>query len=189
MKQKVQLDRALKNKINQELDPGEKIQWIDRPAPAFFTPKSTPLFLFGIPSTIFALFWVFGTSGFKLPDFSRGINGLPVMTLFGLPFILIGIGMLLSPLWAYFKSTGTIYLITNRRALIIETGGSLTIQDYPPEKLQDIYHRETRNGKGDVILSVRTWEGKYGKTQAEEIGFLRISNPMEIEQMLAKLGQ
>jgi hypothetical protein len=51
------LPRRLKEKVERELEPGERIEWIEKPAPRFFTPVTTGAFLFGIPWTAIVLVW------------------------------------------------------------------------------------------------------------------------------------
>ena len=176
----------LQEKVDRELERGERIEWIDMPVPRYFTPVATSAFLFGIPWTAFAVFWICGAAGFKIPDFTNGFDFFPF---FGVPFVLIGIGMLSSPLWARRKSFRTVYVITDRRAITFDGGWTTTIRSYPPEKLQDIYRKESRDGSGDVVIARRVWQGSEGGQQVEELGFLRIGNPKEVEQMLMKLGK
>ncbi len=107
----------LENKVKHELEPGEKILWMEQPVPRYFTANSTGMFLFAIPWTAFAIFWICGAAGFKIPDFSKGhFNFFP---LFGVPFVLIGIGLMSAPLRAYRKAFKTIYVITDRRAITL----------------------------------------------------------------------
>ncbi len=185
MRRNLQNPRHLQEKVARELETGEKVEWIDMPVPRFFTPFSTSAFLFAIPWTAFAIFWVCGASGFKIPDFSQGFDLFP---LFGVPFILVGLGMLSSPLWAYRKAFKTVYVITNQRAITFDGGWSTTIRSYPPDKLQDIYRKEKKNGFGDVIIVRKAWRDSDGDRRTEELGFLGIRNPKDIEQMLKKLG-
>jgi hypothetical protein len=180
------IPQNLQAKVDAELEPGESIQWIDMPISQYFTSSSIGAFLFGIPWTAFAIFWTFGAAGFKIPDFKEGSDLFP---LFGLPFILIGFGMLSSPFWTYRKSFKTVYAITDRRAITFEGGWALTIRSYPPDKLGDIYRKEKKNGSGDVIIWRNAWHDSEGDSQSEELGFLRILNPKEIETMLKKLSK
>jgi hypothetical protein len=174
----------LEQKIDSELDPGEVVRYKDMPIKKFFTPSSTAAFLFGIPWTAFALFWTAGASGFEIPDFNEGFDIFP---LFGIPFILVGIGMLSTPLWSYWKAGKSVYVITNRRAITFEGGKETTIRSYPPNKLSDIYRKEKRDGTGDVIIRVKAWKDSEGDRHSEELGFLRIRDPKSVEQMLKKL--
>jgi hypothetical protein len=186
MRTSKKISRQLQEKVNRELESGERIEWIDMPIPRFFTPVSTGAFLFGFPWTAFAIFWMYGASGFQIPDFKEGFDLFP---LFGVPFVLIGLGMLSSPLWAYRKAFKTVYVITNKRAITFVGGWSTTIRSYPPDTLHDIYRKEKRDGSGDVIISRRSWRDSDGDRQSEELGFLRVKNPKEIEQMLKKLAE
>lgn len=97
--------------------------------------------------------------------------------------------MLFSPLWAYRKAFKTVYVITNKRAITFDGGWSTTIRSYTPDQLKDIYRKEKRDGSGDVVISRRAWRDSDGDRQNEELGFLRIRNPKQIEQMLKKLAE
>jgi hypothetical protein len=122
-----------------------------------------------------------------MPDFGKG--GFSFFPLFGIPFVLIGLAMLSSPLWAYRKSLRTVYVITNRRAITFDGGVSTTIRSYAPERLHDVYRREKRDGSGDVIIARHAWRDSEGDRQSEELGLLRIRNPKEVESMLRKLAE
>ncbi|MEO5368099.1 MAG: hypothetical protein H7831_17455 [Magnetococcus sp. WYHC-3] len=176
----------LEDRVKRELELGERIHWMAQPAPRFFTARSTAAFLFAIPWTAFAVFWICGASGFKMPDFSKG--GFGFFPLFGLPFLLIGFAMLSSPLWAYRKAFKTVYVITDRRAITFDAGWTTTIRSYPPDKLQNIHRKEKRDGTGDVVLGQQVWSGSEGGQQAQDLGFLNIREPKAVEQMLRKLA-
>ena len=177
--------RPLQDLVDRELESGERVEWMDMPIPRFFTPASTAAFLFAIPWTAFAIFWMCGAAGFKMPDFTKGFDLFP---LFGVPFVLIGMAMLSTPVWTYRKSFNTVYMITNRRAVTFEGGRATTIRSYPPDKLQDIFRKERRDGTGDVVIARRAWRDSDGDRHTEELGFLRVRNPQEVEQMLRKLA-
>lgn len=177
--------RHLQDLVDRELESGERVEWMDMPIPRFFTPASTAVFLFAIPWTAFAVFWMCGAAGFKMPDFTKGFDLFP---LFGVPFVLIGMAMLSTPVWTYRKSFNTVYMISNRRAVTFEGGRATTIRSYPPDKLQDIFRKERRDGTGDVVIARRAWRDSDGDRHTEELGFLRVRNPQEVEQMLRKLA-
>ncbi|MCK4564002.1 MAG: hypothetical protein KAU94_04960, partial [Verrucomicrobia bacterium] len=124
-------------------------------------------------------------SGFQMPDFRNGAGLFP---LFGVPFVLIGIGMLSTPLWTYRKAFKTVYAITDRRAITFDGGRSTTVRSYPPEKLQDIYRKEKKDGSGDVVIVRSAWRDSDGDRRSEELGFLRIENPKEVESLLNELA-
>jgi len=181
-----QIPRDLREQAERELDSGERIEWIARPIPRWFTPTATGAFLFGIPWTAFALFWTAGAAwGSSQVEDAGFFRAFP---LFGLPFILIGFGMLSSPLWAYRKALWTLYVVTDRRAISFEGRRTTTIRSYPPARLLDVYRKEKRDGTGDVIIARRAWKDADGDRQAEEVGFLRIRDPKAVEARLRKLA-
>jgi len=162
-----------------ELEPGERIEWQEMPARHYFTGTSIGAFLFAIPWTAFAIFWMFGASR----------SGSIAFTSFGIPFVLIGIGMLSSPFWTYRKSLNTIYVITDRRAITFDGGRTVTIRSYEPERLGNVFRKERNDGSGDVIISQKEWRDSEGDKQREELGFIRIKDAKRVERMLKKLAE
>ena len=65
----------------------------------------------------------------------------------------------------------------------------MEIRSYPPEKLQNIYRKENRDGSGDVIIKNLAWRDSDGDRRSKELGFLCISRPKDVEQMLRKLSE
>jgi hypothetical protein len=187
MRTTTDIPRHLQERVRRELEWDERIEWMDTPVPRFFTPLSTGAFLFAILWTAFAIFWIYGASGFKMPDFGEG--GISFFPLFGVPHVLIGLALLFTPLWAYRKALRTVYVITDRRAITFDGGWSGTIRSYPPDKLQDIHRREKRDGSGDVIIARRALTGSGGDHRSEDQGFLQVRNPKEVEHMLKKLAE
>jgi hypothetical protein len=127
--------------------------------------------------------------GFSLPDLSEGIEGSDFFPLFGVPFILIGLGMLSSPLWAYRKALNTVYVITDRRAISIDGGWSTTIRSHNPSGLKEVFRRERKNGLGDVVIAGRAWRDSDGDLHLQEIGFFNIRDAKSVEQMLKDLAE
>jgi hypothetical protein len=182
----------LEDKVKRELQAGERIRWMKQPIPRFFTPVSTILFLFGIPWTVFALFWEVTTSWVVLGNIShyKEVPGmlifLIVFPLFGLLFLLIGFGMLASPLWARRNALKTVYVITDQRAITFDAGW--TVRSYSPDQLQDIFRRERGDGTGDVIFSQRVWLDSGRDRHKQNLGFLNIREAKRVEQMLRELA-
>jgi hypothetical protein len=183
----------LEDKVKRELEAGESIRWMEQPIPRFFTPISTAVFLFGIPWTVFALFWEVIACWGVLGSISR-YKQVPgtlifsiVFPLFGLPFLLVGFGMLASPLWARRNALKTVYVITDRRAITFDAGW--TVRSYSPDQLQDIFRRERGDGTGDVIFSQRVWLDSGRDRHKQNLGFLNIREAKRVEQMLRELAR
>ena len=123
-----------------------------------------------------------------MPEFSN--VGDVFIPLFIIPFLLVGLAMLSAPLWTYRSTRKTVYAITNRRALSIESGlRSTTIRSWPPEKLQDVFRTERQDGRGDVVISARNWEASEGSRQTEKLGFMNVRDAKTVETMLRELGK
>lgn len=162
---------------------------LSNPYLVFFTATSIGGFLFAIPWTSFAIFWV--SMALRASVF--------FFALFGIPFVLVGLGMLSSPIWLRLSARNTVYLITNKRALSISIPVSsfgnilsTTIRNYPPSKLKDIYRKERADGTGDVVMAVQQNTSNINNRRnqtTQEIGFMGIHNPQEVEKMLRQLAQ
>lgn len=186
----LQIPKELRKKIDNELQPGEIIRWIEQPVPWFYISSSIGIVLFGIPWTSFAIFWMWGASEFKLPDLREGLQPQHLFALFGVPFVLIGFWMLSSPLWEWQAARKTVYLVTDKRAISIQcVWSTTTIRSYLPDQLKDIYRNERADGTGDVVITIRRRKDSDGDQISEEIGFLGVRNPREVEKILKQLTQ
>jgi hypothetical protein len=103
--------------------------------------------------------------------------------------VLVGFGLLSTPLFTYRRSFKTVYVITDKRAITFSGVWSTTVRSYPPETLREIYRKERKDGTGDVVISRRAWRDSDGDRQSEELGFLRVESPKEIENMLKSLAE
>lgn len=177
---------ALDAKVKQELEPGERLVWMEQPVPRFFTAASTPMFVFAFPWTAFAVFWTVSAAEYKVPDFSRSLDYVPF---FGLPFIAIGIAFLFSPLWAYFKALKTVYAITDRRAITFEGGLAMTVTSYAPDRLRSLERKDRANGTGDIVFERRIIPRTKGGSYEKELGFQGVREPRKVEQLLRGLAE
>jgi hypothetical protein len=203
-----QIPAKLRRKIDRELEPGEFINWVEQPLPRFFTGRSLADFFFGIPWTAFIISWMygayeaFGSFGFKIPVLHEGIKSEHLFALVGVlflvPFVLVGFWMLTSPLRQWLKAFRTVYLITDKRAISIESGWFTTIRNYTPTQLKDLYRRERGDGTGDVVITnklrnvvitSKLHRHSEGGSWTEEIGFMNVRNPREVERLLQQLAR
>ncbi len=181
-----ELSETVQARISAELDAGESVRWADQPVPTFFSITSVAPFLFAIPWTAFALFWICGASGFKMPDFSKG--GFGLFPLFGLPFVFIGIYLLTAPLRDYWRMTKTIYVVTNKRAIII----GRDVRSFLPKQLENCVRRDRRNDRGDVLFDDLPWAVTLAERRNTAVlprGFINVRNPREVERQVRSLAQ
>jgi hypothetical protein len=90
--------------ISRELNSDEAVLWSGSPDPVRSLRATLPIFLFGIVwmafNVNFIVMWHRGHNDVSVPGGLFGMQGL-LSDLFFVPFILIGMGGLLSPLIAY----------------------------------------------------------------------------------------
>jgi hypothetical protein len=108
--------------------------------------------------------------------------------LWGVPFILVGLCMLASPLWARRKAGRTLYVITDRRAIIFEGGWGITVRSFEPQGLTGLKRRQRSDGSGDLILDQKTWRDSDGDPRTKDVGFFGIEQVKEVEDMLRRLA-
>ena len=177
------IPEKLQSMIRNELKCGESVLWMERPKTLFFDSGTIPLFSFAIPWTATSLFMLD-----KILNGNSGEGMDVVGVIFMTPFLLLGFGMLSCPLWNWLKSRRTVYIITDRRALIFSGLRSIEVRSFPPDKLGDTFRKEKPGGRGDVIIQQRSWLDSDNDRQTEELGFLRVKNACRVEDLLRELA-
>ena len=181
-----ELPVKLQSLIQAELNEKERISWVGTPDPKRFGMRAWPMVLFGIPWTAFALFWIAGACGFKIPDFNKGFDFFP---LFGIPFVLIGLGLLTSPVWMMKKARNTAYVLTTDRAIIFEKKLATAIRSFEPEQLRNLRRTQWDDGAGDLIFERQIAVDNNQQRQQTDIGFLAIPDVKEVEAMVRELAE
>lgn len=176
---------ALREMVDGELqlDAGERVLWTGQPSGRRMALATVPIFLFAIPWTAFAVFWVaaaaWGTSEGSISGIFR------VFPLFGLPFIAIGLGMLSSPFWALRSAKRTVYVVTDRRAIIFGAGwNGMKVRSFLPERLGDMSRTQRADGSGDLIFATDVSTTSKGGQQKTDVGFMGIPAVRDVEQMV-----
>ena len=192
------LPAELEARVRSELGRGEQLLWVGQPRPGRFMRSAIPIVLFGIPWTAFAVFWMAAASGMLFGGFGGGgAKGPPgigavfaCFPLFGLPFVLIGFGMLSSPYWMRRKAKRTCYALTDSRAILWEPGwfGGVEVRSYGPAELTKIRRKEYSDGSGDLVFeeSVSIGRDSDGDTTRSitRHGFMGIDDVRAVEQLL-----
>ena len=173
--------KKIEDIIKQELDRDEHIKWIGQPIIKRVILPSFGMFFFAIPWTAFSLFWIYGASGFKIPNYSDGFMIENLFPLFGIPFVLVGLAMSSSPYWAYKKAKKTIYAITNKRVIIVN--GDIifnTIYSRDLLKIDNIKIKKRDDGSGSIIFEERV----IYTNKIKSIGFLEIENIKKVQTII-----
>src|SRR5258707_1358605 len=139
-----------------ELQSGESLYWTGTADPRRAALSALPASIFGIPFAGFALFWItqayHATSAMSKSD-NAFAKGFAVFPIFGLPFFLVGLGIILAPLWAFLKGANPVYAVTNQRVMIIPGGGNRSVKSYTPADIVSVEHRERPDGSGDIAIT------------------------------------
>jgi hypothetical protein len=180
------LPLELSDLINAELTQGERAVWVGQPNPGRFARTSIGIVLFAIPWTAFSVFWIAGASGFKWPDFSKGFGIFP---LFGIPFVLVGLGMLSSPLWMRRKAKRTAYVITDKRAIVLTGQGwrGVSVRSFEPDCLTDLERTQYPDGSGNLVFHHQYNAGQRGAQNPTDVGFMAVANVKEVEDLVREL--
>jgi hypothetical protein len=170
----------LADRVAGELSADERLVWLGQPRldlavrPAYF------LVPFGVLFTGFALLWMVGaifiTFGIMAPC--------------GLPFIAVGVALLVSPIWLRALARKTVYALSDRRAIIWQPSwfGRITVQSFTASGLGQMSRAERPDGSGDLVFQV--YSTGYGENaQTVRRGFMGIDRVRDIEQLVRKTLQ
>ena len=171
--------------MQQERQPGERLIWADRPVNMWsFSRQAIPIAIFGIPFLAFALFWTWMAS-IPARSGTAGDMGLFawLFPMFGIPFILAGGAMFLSPLLVRFKGRRMVYGLTDKRVIIRDHKGVVT--SFPLAELDALERRDNGDGTGDLVVRKETHRrGRKNLTRTH--GFYGIPNPQQVEHEVGK---
>ncbi len=134
-----------------ELTPGETVEWAAQPSAHRALWTGFAVWLFAVPWTAFAVFWM-GTASLTVSDWLSWQVAFP---LFGVPFVAIGLAMLSTPWWAWRGARRTLYAVTDRRAVLFEASGfrDIAVRSVPPGALRNVRRTERPDGSGSLVLA------------------------------------
>lgn len=177
------------DQIQPDLSPKEKLIWSDFPRSSLrHALSSLPSALFGIPFFGIAVFWTYLASEplRKGLDFESNVSNL-IFPMFGIPFILIGAGLLLSPLWAAIKARYTVYAVTDQRLIIKQTFPTSRLRSWEINHINSLTRSGPAKGPGDLFFAEDiSFDSENGRT-VKKVGFLGIDFPKKLEDEIRKL--
>jgi hypothetical protein len=189
-------DQRLKDFLAREFA-GE--HWIGRPRVFGLVLASFGIWFFAIPWTAFALFWesmvlvpLLGEwFGYEVKgEAGTGMRiGMWVMALFGLPFILIGFGMLLAPYFAWRKGRRQLYVVSNRRLAFLETGTAMKVRSIPIDKVGEITRSEKKDGSGKLSIFMGYDKDSDGDRVAKNETIADIPDVRALEKLIVDLRE
>ncbi len=192
--------------IRAELRPGEELWYAGMPKPWLVARRMLPISVFGLFFGGFAAFWIamaavgvwFGTGGAKAtPPDTSGNEAVSqaagfvflLFPLFGLPFLLVGLAMILSPVWIARMARRTAYCVTSTRAMQITAGRSTRVRSWSPDEIGDIEKRVYADGYGTLRFARSTTLNSKGRERTVAEGFDGTPDPNACEEALLALKE
>jgi len=180
------LPEDIRREVDAELQQGERLIWADQPVPGLYAREAIGLFIFGLVWTAFSVVWMVcaAVSVYKPGHVLFSLK----LLLFGLPFALFGIALLGAPRWMRRMARRSVYVVTDRRAIVIlgRAFGRIETQSFPPERLRSIDRTERPDGSGDLIFE-HYWRmvGRRSGTMIRR-GFIAVANVQDVENLIYK---
>lgn len=178
--------------VRAELRPGEELWYAGMPSPSRTGRKAIPIAIFGLFFGGFAAFWIAMAAGgvwfAKKNDGDSNVPGLFMLfPLFGLPFLLVGLGMILSPWWIARAARRTACCVTGTRALQVAVGKSVRIQSWSPADLDEISKELYPDGTGTVTFAKSVTFTSRGRARKSNDAFYGVPDPRACEEALLAL--
>lgn len=174
-----------------ELQSGESLYWTGTADPRRAALSALPASIFGIPFAGFALFWItqayHATSAMSRSSHNAFASGFQVFPLFGLPFLLIGLGIILAPLWAFLKGGNTVYAVTNQRVMIITGTSNRSVKSLTPADIVSVDHRERPDGSGDIAITTNAIIRSNNMTSQMKVALCGVPNVKQVAQQVLAL--
>jgi len=178
----------LESALSGELQRGERVLWQSR-ANGRFRPALLGIWLFAIPWTAFAVFWTLMAGGLQAIS-SEGWGWFGwLFPLFGVPFILIGIGMLSVPFAAPRKAKKTLFAVTDQRVIKLYKGRSLKVESVPGTRVGPTERTENTDGSGTIKIAVAIGTDSDGARNTEYFVLGEVPNIRMAESRLRELQQ
>ena len=167
--------------VDRELEPDENLYWVGRPVPTLLLLGPAFLFvLFAIPWTASAVFWMWSAASTGAPLF---------FTLFGTPFVLIGLVMFGSPFFMWRGVKNTVYAITDQRAMILTRSFfSTNAVSVWPDDLGKLQRKERAGGFGDVLFGESSFADHQTLGKLPANGFFNVPDMREVERLFKNLA-
>lgn len=172
---------------------GESVRWTGRPGAWRAFAWTSLIWLFGIPWLAFSVFWESAVVSSLLMSKGAPAAGTMghamgwVMALFGLPFVLVGLGMLLAPFGAFRNARRTVYVLTSKRFMVITEGRIRHVKSVLPEHIRSIERKERPDGSGNLRLILGYEKDGDGDTVTKAEDLVAIPEVRKVETMLMDL--
>lgn len=170
--------------LDRELQAGERVLWSGKRL-ARVSWGGLAIWLFAVPWTAFSLFWMAGASmGAQAGSETFGFLAW-AFPLFGLPFVLVGLGMMAAPFLPLFGASRTMFAITDRRVLRIALFGSrLWTKSVELKEIREFSRSEGRDGEGDLRLDLGATRDSDGDVRKASFSIGTVADVMAADRAL-----
>ncbi len=176
--------------VKRELHADERLVWVGRPTRYKLRPQDFFPMLFGLLFVSFAVFWIASAAGL-----GKGSSGGSVQSslfpLFGIPFVLVGLCVMLSPLWLARRAKRSIYAISNRRAIILERSGlngSKSVRSFEGNELAFVDRLERSDGSGDLTFTREPNDSNSSHHPfLRPVGFIGVERVRDVQALLQEI--
>ncbi len=166
--------------VERELEPGENVEWIGRASGKYVQKYFWPAFILGL--------FLIVLGAFVQHTAMKGTQeGRVLGIIFSVTLTTFGLLIFCANLLRRRRTLHTLYIRTDRRALIIRPGRRVTVRTYPPKNLKNTFRREKQGDTGDLVFSVNEHAGDESDFH-EEYGFMGIDNPRQVEERVLALA-
>lgn len=174
-------------RLGSELAAGERLLWSAQPR-ARHQLGAFGIWVFAIPWTVFALVWESFAimpwfAATRAPDAVAWGMGI-AFPLFGLPFILVGLYMLLAPFRAIGTARRTIFAITDRRIIAVTGRAAHHVKSVPVTSIGPIDRTDHRSGYGRLSIQTHSRFDSDGDRITDRFVMQGIPNPRRAEQII-----
>ncbi len=178
-RERAEADKALQD--------GEPLLWAVRPQAQLWCPESLIMFVSALPGLVFMGFWTHGILGF--PETWEEVSLSNPMTLPGvlvsLPFYGVMFYLAAFPWLRRRKFNNSLYLLTNRRALVLEpTLFSWKLRSWELHEDMVLEHTPRADGRGDLVFELEIRRASKGGTRTIRHGFRELPDLQEAERRL-----
>ena len=157
--------------VRDELTAGERVVWEGKPRIGWLVILALPLAVVGFAVAVVS--WICLVE-------SRG--GAAIVAF---PALLAGLGVMAAPIWYAWRGLGTVYVITNRRAIVLEPLliPGAAVRSYAPAALARVVRNQRGDGSGDLIFDEpRRLRGRGVRFVRQ--GFFAVADVRRVETLL-----
>ncbi len=149
------LNAQLAEKLQRELHADEVLIWTGQPGRSGQTVGILFILTFGIVVTSFSAFFMLDTLGFPSAKHLPHSIIQWIFALFGLPFLLVGLSLIVMPLFLTRRIRKTVFAITNHRVIIGRYGGKVpSVYSLKPADLGNIKESCNSDGSGSIYFNL-----------------------------------